>query len=161
MTQTAPRKPFTGCHMSLIIVCFFAVVFAVNAMLAVSAYRSWTGLVVENSYVASQSFNIDTERLSKARVGISHTLHYKSGHLQLELFLADGKAALASDMEISLGRPAESAQDSILHLTPEADGRYGADVQIAPGIWIGNITGKIQGHADLILPFRLNVEGSN
>ena len=43
--------------MAILIVSFFGVIIAVNIVLAVFATRSWTGLVVKNSYVASQDFN--------------------------------------------------------------------------------------------------------
>ena len=36
---------------------FFGVIIAVNVVMATLASTSWTGLVVENSYVASQEFN--------------------------------------------------------------------------------------------------------
>ena len=54
-------RPFTGRHMAIIIISFFAVIIAVNLTMAYFARSSWTGLVVKNSYVASQSFNRDAE----------------------------------------------------------------------------------------------------
>jgi nitrogen fixation protein FixH len=161
MSQIMPRKQFTGSHMAFIIVSFFAVVFTVNATLAISAYRSWTGLVIENSYVASQSFDADTERLMQARAGMSHKLHYQNGRLQLDLFLADGSAVQAMDVKIALGRPADNAQDTVLQFIPESQGRYVINTKISRGIWTGIITAKVTGRADLVLPFRLNVEESN
>lgn len=50
-------RPFTGWHMTAIIVAFFGVVIAVNATLATLASRTFSGTVVDNSYVASQQFN--------------------------------------------------------------------------------------------------------
>ncbi|MBU1306263.1 MAG: FixH family protein, partial [Alphaproteobacteria bacterium] len=55
MASAAP-KPFTGRHMLLISIAFFAVVLAANLTMAISSARTWTGLVVANSYVASQQF---------------------------------------------------------------------------------------------------------
>ncbi len=48
---------FTGRHMAAILVGFFAVVLAVNLLLARLAGATFGGVVVENSYVASQHFN--------------------------------------------------------------------------------------------------------
>jgi nitrogen fixation protein FixH len=55
-TRTAPR-PFTGWHMTGILVGFFLVVMAVNFAMARFALSSFGGTVVENSYVASQHYN--------------------------------------------------------------------------------------------------------
>ncbi len=54
--MSAASKEFTGRHMWLLAVSFFGVIISVNIVMAVSAARTWTGLVVENSYVASQEF---------------------------------------------------------------------------------------------------------
>ncbi|EQB08879.1 hypothetical protein L286_01110, partial [Sphingobium sp. HDIP04] len=43
--------------MTAILAAFFAVVIAVNMLMATVAVRSFGGTVVENSYVASQKFN--------------------------------------------------------------------------------------------------------
>jgi len=50
-------RPFTGKHMALIMVAFFAVVIAVNFTMARLAIGSFGGTVVDNSYVASQRYN--------------------------------------------------------------------------------------------------------
>lgn len=59
MTTPAPsiRPPFTGRHMAAIMVAFFGVVIAVNFTMAHFATSTFSGVVVENSYVASQHFN--------------------------------------------------------------------------------------------------------
>lgn len=49
--------PFTGKHMTAILVGFFGVVIAVNLLMASFATSTFGGIVVENSYVASQEFN--------------------------------------------------------------------------------------------------------
>ncbi len=51
------KRAFDGRHMSAILVAGFAVVVAVNIGAAVIAKRTFGGIVVENSYVASQDFN--------------------------------------------------------------------------------------------------------
>jgi len=49
--------PFTGRHITLILVAFFGVVIAVNVFMARAAIHTFGGVVVENSYVASQNYN--------------------------------------------------------------------------------------------------------
>ena len=50
-------RRFTGWHFTAIIVAFFGVVVAVNLTMAMFATRTFGGVVVENSYVASQKYN--------------------------------------------------------------------------------------------------------
>lgn len=62
MTQLSPApsrriRPLTGKHMALIFLAFFGVVIAVNVTMARLAISTFGGVVVENSYVASQQFN--------------------------------------------------------------------------------------------------------
>ncbi len=57
MTKQSKRKPFTGWHMTGILVAFFGVVMGVNFTMATLASSSFGGTVVDNSYVASQNYN--------------------------------------------------------------------------------------------------------
>ncbi len=57
MTQERRIRPLTGKHIALIFVAFFGVVIAVNVTMARLAVSTFGGVVVENSYVASQQFN--------------------------------------------------------------------------------------------------------
>lgn len=59
MHAPAARRAFrfTGWHMAMILVAFFGVVIVVNVYMATLASRSFSGVVVDNSYVASQQYN--------------------------------------------------------------------------------------------------------
>lgn len=48
---------FTGRHMLMVMVAFFGVVVGVNLVMARLAISTFSGTVVDNSYVASQEFN--------------------------------------------------------------------------------------------------------
>lgn len=50
-------RPITGWHAAAALVAFFGVVVAVNLVMATFATRTFGGVVVENSYVASQKYN--------------------------------------------------------------------------------------------------------
>ncbi|MCJ8323780.1 MAG: FixH family protein [Rhizobiales bacterium] len=56
---TKGKKPFklTGWHFLAIMLGFFAVIIAVNIVFVTSALNAFSGLVVKNSYVASQFYN--------------------------------------------------------------------------------------------------------
>ncbi|MEI6485239.1 MAG: FixH family protein [Sphingomonadales bacterium] len=55
--QPITAKPFTGRHAAAMFVAFFGVVIAVNISMARLASGTFSGTVVDNSYVASQEFN--------------------------------------------------------------------------------------------------------
>lgn len=57
MTDKRTCRPFTGWHMTTILVAFFGTVVAVNFTMARLAMSTFGGKVVENSYVASQQYN--------------------------------------------------------------------------------------------------------
>lgn len=84
MTDQSKRKPFTGWHMTAILVAFFGVVMAVNFTMAKLASSSFGGTVVDNSYVASQHYNewlrraADQERLGwQEQVDLDATRHIR------------------------------------------------------------------------------------
>jgi len=60
-------RRFTGWHMTAILLAFFGVIVAVNFTMATFATRTFGGVVVENSYVASQKYNGWLEAARKQR----------------------------------------------------------------------------------------------
>ncbi|TIV43240.1 MAG: cytochrome oxidase, partial [Mesorhizobium sp.] len=86
-----PRE-FTGRHMLVIILAFFGVVIAVNLTMATLASTSWTGLVVENTYVASQQFNKKAEEgRAQAALGWTGKLTIAWGEVRYGLADVAGK----------------------------------------------------------------------
>lgn len=57
MSKNSTQGEFTGRHMFMVLAIGFGIVIAVNFFMASVAARSFGGVVVENSYVASQKFN--------------------------------------------------------------------------------------------------------
>lgn len=106
-----PAGRFTGRHMALIMVAFFAVVIAVNVLMATLASRSFTGVVVENSYVASQHFNrwLDEAR-AEDRLGWKATARRESdGRLFVALAGVPAGAQVKGDAWHPLGRSPDHA----------------------------------------------------
>jgi nitrogen fixation protein FixH len=60
-------KKFTGKHMAMVFIGGFGVVIAVNLVMASFAVSGFHGLVVDNSYVASQKFNGWMDEAEKSR----------------------------------------------------------------------------------------------
>lgn len=136
-------KPFTGWHMTAIMVAFFAVVVAVNLVMATQASRTFGGVVVENSYVASQRFNgwLDEARV-QARLGWSATASAQPGSvLAVDLRSPEGPldgARLVVTAEHPLGRVPATRLD----LQPGRDGRYSIVHPLPPGRWILRIAAQ-------------------
>ncbi|MFN3231161.1 MAG: FixH family protein [Alphaproteobacteria bacterium] len=137
MTQ-ATRKPkeFTGKHMLLSILAFFGVIVAVNLTLAFFATGSWTGLIVKNSYVASQEYN-DVLEAAKAQdaMGWSSQADYADGVVSFRLQDKTGNAVTGWQVKASLTRPTHENDDHGLTLAAMGDGGYQGVVELAPGAW--------------------------
>ncbi len=158
MKNAKAIRPLTGHHMAMIFGLFFGVIFAVNIFMTVSAVRSWTGLVVENSYVASQQFNAETALLNKSSaMGILHQLHYKNGTLSLSLKTKDGHATDAKNIQIIIGT-SNNGENQTLDLLPSASGEFIANAKLANGIWSGELSAVMNGTEKWKQPIRLIVE---
>ena len=153
-------KPFTGRHMALIFIAFFGVVLCVNIVMSVIAFKSWTGLVVENSYVASQHFNEETAKLNQSvAMGFTHQLHYGAGKLDLTIRNSQGQPVSAGQVDLAIGRPVDNGEDMVLHLQRVAEGKFEVSTKLGTGVWAGRITAKIDGQKEWTQPFRLIVTG--
>ncbi|MEM8750533.1 MAG: FixH family protein [Pseudomonadota bacterium] len=145
---TKIRKPFrfTGYHMAAFMVTFFGVIVAVNITMAVTASRSWTGLVVKNSYVASQQFNRDIEAAKLQRAsGLSSKITYRDGALSVLIQQGDASVLQLDGAQIEYGRPAFEQKDQRLALQADGKGGYRADVALETGEWFLKITGSADG----------------
>jgi nitrogen fixation protein FixH len=97
-------KRFTGFHMTAILVAFFGVVIAVNMVMATYATRTFGGVVVENSYVASQNFNTWLkEARTERKLGWNPRLGVDSSR-RVTLSLEVAGAAVTGYAEHPLGR---------------------------------------------------------
>lgn len=140
----AKEKQFTGRHMLAIMIVFFGVIIAVNITLAVFASRSWTGLVVENTYVASQRFNQKmAETRAQAALGLSSLLTFESGRLRYRVNDRDGNGVNLNAVTAKVMHPVDDREDQILVLHREGDGSYLASVAIPDGVWLAEIEADV------------------
>ncbi len=131
MTDAKPFE-FTGRKMLLIMVSFFAVIISVNFYMAYSAVRTFPGLEVENSYVASQEFN---ERAAAQRaLGWSVEFTREGDELVLNLQDRDGVEVIPASISAVLGRPTFSGDDMTLDFRLVGN-EYRAEAVLAPGPW--------------------------
>jgi nitrogen fixation protein FixH len=129
-----------GKHVFFGMVAFFGVIIGVNLTLAVLANTSWTGLSVENGYVASQHFNAELVAARRqAELGWKAEFGYRD--TQLELTLADSRGHPLSgfEVEIELERPSTDRDDRRLTLVESRPGIYAAAGPLKSGQWDADV----------------------
>lgn len=122
----------TGRHVLAITVSAFAVIIGVNIYMATEAVRTFPGLEVKNSYVASQEFNKNLKAQTALHWDVASFV--EDDKLILSINDANGLPVMVNDIEATFGRPTSVRDDQ----TPEfkwANGRYEAPIKIAPGNW--------------------------
>ncbi len=140
MTHESQQGKFTGRHMLYIMVAFFAVIITVNFTMATFASRSWTGLVVKNSYVESQKFNAELERSRKqASLGWVGTLSRLDSGVGFSLQDGDGAGVIVDRISVTFKRPATEIQDHSINLAAKAAGQYQGNVELAQGRWTASV----------------------
>ena len=149
MTAVSHEKrqfQFTGKHMLICMIGFFGVIIAVNLTMAMLASGSWTGLVVKNSYVASQQFNQELAGAQAQReAGYASRVSYFDGVLVFVLKDKDGSRLNVSGLTADIGRPAFEQADRTLTFLPGPEQTYRLPIELGPGIWALKIHGETQG----------------
>ncbi|HEV2898634.1 MAG TPA: FixH family protein [Pseudaminobacter sp.] len=141
--DTQKPREFTGRHMLFIILAFFGVVTGVNVTMATFATTSWTGLVVENTYVASQQFNQKArEGRAQAALGWTGKLTIAAGEVRYSLSDAAGKPVPLHGVKVLFRHPAYEAGDKTVTLAGASGQIFAAPHTPRDGVWIVEI------HAD-------------
>jgi nitrogen fixation protein FixH len=150
-------KPLTGRKVLAIVLSAFGVIIAVNIVLAVFAVRSFPGLEVANSYVASQQFN---DRADAQRgLGWDVAAHLEGAHLIVAITDAQtGRPVRAAPIDATLGRATHVRDD----MTPEflySNGVYTAPVTLGPGNWNLRMTARAEDGTEFRQRVVLHVQG--
>jgi nitrogen fixation protein FixH len=117
---------------------FFGVIISVNLTMAFVARSSWTGFVVQNSYVASQEFNGKAaEARAQAALAWAPRVEIADGYVTYTLKDARGSAIATSGGIANFRRPAYAAEDQTIDLAQQPDGSLRAAHTLRDGIWIG------------------------
>lgn len=151
------RHSLTGKHMFALMVGFFAIILIANMSLVYFATQSWTGLVVQNSFVASQQFNATTAQLEKAKAGVNVRASVDRDILRLQLSATDGGVISATNVTVTIGRPTHEGQDMTLKLAAEGNGEFSIRHKLLAGVWSGQIFADIPGHPGWDRPLRIIV----
>lgn len=143
-TRASAAGPFTGRHMSAILVAGFSVVIAVNFTMAHLASSTFGGEVVENSYVASQDFNrwLDEAAKEKALGWSAQVVHRADGRVVVHLADVPEAAHLKAMARHPLGR----LPDTWLTFERAADGSYVSREPLTLGRWSLRLDVEADGH---------------
>ncbi|GGD15384.1 FixH family protein [Aureimonas glaciei] len=134
-----PWREFTGGHMLMAMLLFFATIIGVNLIMAYSAVSSFAGLVVDNSYVASQHFN---EKLASMRqqqaLGWTVDLEVLADAVTVDVRDAQG-ARVATQVDVEMTRPTTNRDDHFLH-ADQSLGPVHLPTTLKPGAWDATVS---------------------
>ncbi|KPL68637.1 hypothetical protein SZ64_11320 [Erythrobacter sp. SG61-1L] len=131
--ETRKVARFTGWHAAAILVAFFGTVGTVNVVMARFATSTFGGVVVENSYVASQEFNgwLDQAEQSKELGWKAEASRLADGRVAIALQGAPQDAVLEAEARHPLGR----LDDVQMSFARQADGTFVSAQPLPAGRW--------------------------
>ncbi len=124
-------REITGRHVFAGFALAFGVIIAVNLTLAFNAVRTFPGLEVGNSYVASQTFDADRDAQETLEWDVS--AHIAGDTLRL-IITRDGIAQVPVIEQATFGRATSVARDQELALTFDGTA-FTAPVTAGTGNW--------------------------
>lgn len=134
--KAGEKRGFTGRHALLVIGGGFAIVIAVNLTLAVLASRSHPGMIVENSYIASQKFNdwLADGRAQKA-LGWQVEAGIEGDRLRVAARSSRDRPLEGLQAVATLSHPYGRMASREIALVETAPGSYEAPHGLPPGQW--------------------------
>ena len=130
VNETKPRE-ITGKHVLIGFVVFFGLIIAVNLLLAFKAVKTFPGLEVKNSYVASQEF--DVRRAAQEGLGWTVRAELQGRELVLSITDADGPVEVHA-LSAVLGRPTH-VRDDVEPVFVFNGAAYVAPMDLSDGNW--------------------------
>ena len=124
-------KELKGRHVLIIALCAFGVIIVANLTMLFSATGSFPGLVVKNSYVASQGWNARTA--NQQALGWSQSVQYTNGALEVVIRDSSGKPLSDAEVEVVIGRPASDTEDEVFEVSGTSPWRLTRE--LGPGQW--------------------------
>ena len=148
MNRAAPApapgggRPLTGRHVLFGFIAFFGVIIAVNVYMMTQAIGGFPGLVVKNSYVASQGW--DADKQAQEALGWSVAVSTAGNVLHASFADAEGRPLPGLIVTANVGRPATLSEDRLVTLAPAAaaPGVYELSTPLDEGMWRVEMTAK-------------------
>lgn len=143
MTPESGRpKKFTGYHAAATIVAFFAVIFIVNMVMARFAISTFSGTLVDNSYVASQKYNkwLGEARKQKAHGWKTSSVKRLQDKVAVTVLKADDTALEDAEITAIAEHPVGRTDPIILRFAENGAGAYVSQDVLPQGRWKLRIT---------------------
>lgn len=140
-------RTLTGRKVLGISAAAFAVILAANLTLAWYAVGTFSGNVVDNGYISSQSF--DADRAAQEALGWTLAITQVDGAIRIDVTDDLGRTVRPATLAATVGRPTSSRTDRALDLRRTPTG-YAALADLEPGAWLI----QIEATADDGTPFR-------
>ena len=133
----------TGRHVLLGMICFFGVIFAVNAYFINVALSTNTGVVSKEPYRKGLNYNdriAESERQAQLGWHDKITLAPEGDKISIRLNDKDGKTVNGLNITALIGRPASEEDDVTVTLSETSQGTYEAAIPVrAAGNYIASI----------------------
>lgn len=128
------KRVFTGRDMAAVLIAGFGVVIGINLLMAALAVGGFSGVVVENSYVASQRFNgwLDEAQRQRALGWSAQAERLEGGRIVVTTLAVPADATVSAMLRRPLGR----SDFQRLLFKKAAPGRFLSTQAVAPGRWI-------------------------
>ena len=150
------EREFTGKHALMLFGGAFAVIIGVNIALAVNAVKTFPGLEVKNSYVASQEF--DQRRSAQEALGWSVYASSQGDQVKLEITDADGNPVEVAKLSATLGRATHVQDDQQPEFTFDGQA-YVAPADLGPGNWNIRMVARAKNGTEFTQRVILHVKG--
>lgn len=128
----ASGRRLGGRGVLLIATIAFLVMLAPNVILAVTATRTFSGVVVEDSYLASQDF--DRLKAAQIALGWTVTLDHDADQLTLDITDAARHVVRPATLSVTMGRPTTTRNDQVVAMQETPEG-YVGHAPMAGGHW--------------------------
>lgn len=141
------RPPLTGRHVLLLLVTFFAVIFAVNGVFVYVSLQSHPGVTSDDAYRKGLRFNTELDRADRQKAqGWKSELAVKNGVVVFRLSDKAGQPLSGLSVRAVARRPVHDRADRILVLRQMGPGHYrAAGNRLTTGRWNLSVTATRDG----------------
>lgn len=149
-------RELTGRHVLMIFCGAFGIIISVNLALAYNAVKTFPGLEVKNSYVASQEF--DLRRDAQQALGWSVYASAQEDQVTLEITDALGKPVEVAKLTATLGRATHVKDDQKPDFQFNGTA-YVAPADLGPGNWNIRMVARAKNGVEFTQRVILHVRG--
>ena len=150
------ERQFTGKHALAMFIAAFGVIITVNLVLAYSAVKTFPGLEVKNSYVASQQF--DERRDAQNALGWTIRAKVAGGLVILSITDRAGNPVEVAELDAVLGRATHVKEDTRPDFTFDGTA-YVAKAELGKGNWNIRMVAKAEDGTEFTQRVPLYVKG--